>query len=300
MYLDFKYIVQDALSINSVVSVEPCPHPELGEITSTICFSLATERIRPEQVAVEVQERLRQRKVDEWFDVSVGGQGHLNATPTNKYRETFVSRVCQEPALLLSAKPLVISFVDNFSVEEEFGELKLNGDYLCAEAEKTSNQDAKQLAAMIHGKGGSVDDFLMFALCLEDKEVDASFYINKLAGRQNFPWYMKKFKEDSGNFIKALAKNLPPDTQVQRVLPTELLPSLNMLLNCRQERSLTKFIKFQYEIIQQFYRFYNLPGTRLVPQSTAKDLASSYYHLVLTMRFLVEEGLGRVVASDLD
>ena len=248
--------------------VKECEFQNLGLLSTNAAFKLS-KKLRdtgadtlPQDVASRMLDTEKIKNSD--FDVSLGGDGYLNATPSPEYIDRWLkSSICPEYFLI---PPNVESVCDKVIWHNLYSRIKKSTD--------------KEVLEFVSGRDLSLDDCLMLSAFFSDPETELTPYLEGLKGRQNIPWYLGKFLEDSEKILKQL--NWDPEQSSNADL-SKLDPRLSELL-----RAIMLFrgkvfgngsvfepvrgVGTLIFVVRNFYAFYNLPECRAMLKNSSNKL----------------------------
>ena len=167
-----------------------------------------------------------------WFDFHLGGIGHLNASANKRFAEDFRKEILKRGAAALfspesfftvpvdriagvSNSPErdhpAVRFISEFSGDwsSAIANFTLSKETLRRRSAASTNPDvARIVESLDKDQRWSLDGVVMLLAVLSDPEIDSSVYFRSLAGRENVPWYFKRFFRDSRDYIEGLAGKL--------------------------------------------------------------------------------------------
>lgn len=150
-------------------------------------------------------------------------------------------------------------------------------------AQESSDSDIQRFCRLLIDKEScSIDEKVMLLALMADPELEIRPYLDNLAGRQNVPWYLRRFAKDWRRFI-AKCKEVSAGDPAQEFSWSELMSPERK--NCSAEQSLTRsmklvlgfrktffmvrengraevLVKYLLLIVREFYSYYNHPETR--------------------------------------
>ncbi|MBL7661440.1 hypothetical protein JNK13_01690 [bacterium] len=244
--------------------VRVCDIPGEGDISSSAPFKLAKlYRAQLQRLVspVEISERIIQGFAgSKNFTLMRGGQGFLNATATDNWKQQFLLLVLEQPweALLsrLQVSTAVISPID------------------LRQLIRSINFEPLELLVQVRGDVAafSANDYLMALALIADRELDANAYLKNLNGRRNIPWFIKYFLNQSSQYTldektrRELIGRLNP---LQLFGCLEFLPLWTTLFAVRHNFELAQRLR-QPEILvreivnlgRAFFYYYNSPKVR--------------------------------------
>jgi hypothetical protein len=259
-----------------------CPPYVSGWISSPVCFELAQAaraKTRSQVSAPDIVDMLIcSASEDPWFELTLGGEGHLNALPRERFIDCYLEKVTSSSGVPLRRFE---SFVCG-TLRVEGAELenilpRLAWNEICDRAAKMKdNADARSLAA--HSLALSQPDWrqaLMLLSIMADPEIALEPYMQGLAGRQNTPWYLRRFFTDWKHLSEEMASgNRQSSTSSGGAFPRSGLlrafeQGLRRLLGLRSVY-LRSFLTSQPELLlgeileltKAFYSLYNDPSGR--------------------------------------
>ena len=258
-----------------VLEIEDCPPQIPGEITSRLCFKLAKHLVDtkvvpaekfggPSKVAEQLLSLLVRDGASEWFTLELGGSGHINATPTPKLLANWtLCFVVEAPLSLLRSGSFICVPESN---HEQLG-LQPDHDQLLERLRARTDPDAVALYERCSATGiRRFAERAMVLGVLGDPELDARPYLSGLAGRQNVPWLLDRFREDAARYEETLR---PAGGGLEGSPPVVLAPSFALLRTFRRSLLLAdlhqrpeRFFAHLLQIVRDFYRVYNQPQYR--------------------------------------
>lgn len=191
--------------------VSGCPREIDAVLSSKIAFMLSRElrkntgslekdKTSPEGLAGSIAEAARGNP---FFHVSVGGLGHINIVPSDLFVLEYLNS--------LSANGYRRLFQDQAIVVLETKGAPLFGprDFICdwgrvfARGRKSKDEQIIRFSKELEGKKELVaDEKIMLLSLLADSELEIEPYRQGLFGRQNIPWYLRRFLKDWRVFVK--------------------------------------------------------------------------------------------------
>ena len=287
-----------------VLEMEGCPPRFTGELTSRVCFKLVkllvdTGAVAPQEAggpvrtATRLHEIFENRGFGRWFQLEIGGAGHLNATPTPAFRaEWFANILFKQPEALLSDG----AFVVFAAPDSEPIPLHVDLPRMLDRARAREDADMKLLLERFGSAAPRRGDLLMLFGALSDPELDCSLYLRGLAGRENVPWYLDRFRSDIIGYERLLSGYLaaPPHGEPPQIFSDSML----LLRNFRRSLILAdlhqrpeRFFGHLLELMKDFYRIYNQPPYRAPEKSLSADERAWLAGWVRTVSRLTEHGL---------
>lgn len=271
---EISHRIESAKLLTLSFDVSDCPFPEQGLVTSNAAFVLSkalhqkqegTPEILPLQIARAIVKCASECHSP--FQINIGGDGHLNATPSQEFVAKFICRAMEtRGSLLLSEsstfvheeiKPLVPLEVDWTS---KYLRLRMKQSEECATF--LSHVHQFDYAAQL----------MLLALC-SDPEIDVSAYLQKLGSRQNVPWYIARAQSDLASLPLPDKKVAKFEASAQNFLSAILRLRRSFLL-ARSHFRPDWYLDGVMRSVRAFYEVYNRPETRVHPGMGFLQLAS--------------------------
>ena len=268
------------------------------------------ELITPLLIATLLQGGMCSVAGDLWT-VSVGGLGHLNASPSEGLVAKFMSAVAERGGQILLTTTHVLQQT-SAGAAGELGErqydIRVDNEVLVARAMKSTNEDVQLLLQRVSTNGPSEDERLMLLSLFADSEIEIRPYLQGIGGRENVPWYVRRFCTDWKALVSAVgAVNRQAvhwqapwgENQRHRLLEAGLSSTLRELLFLRffadaaeREETPELLLRQVLLLIRAFYSFYNLPECRAL-QFAADSLFNA------TTMAMIAQGCGEAVEKSL-
>ncbi len=298
---DRKLLQESCAKALAQSSIIACP-PEINALMASnfpfVFAKLIEDRLRQQgNLAAQVLPEMLARtildnssKLDSskgLFELSTGGQGYLNAVPRVLLLNEFMQK-CWE----LSAAP-IFSWSPFCASREEaqkpFIRLRIDWGRIREKCRKSRDRSIREFVLFLASRDRVFEDDVLMALALLAKsQLDTDVYIRGLAGSENIPWYMNKFRQDWRRFAESCFQKAPEVRSVafdldllelQRIrgheeaafwpLPRAVIRVLQCIL-CFREVYLKALDNNQPEILVEhllrvvrcFYSYYNHPDVR--------------------------------------
>ncbi len=281
-----------------------CPSAYGHVLSSDLCFYLARKgemhSLDIAQALFEVHERKRAAE-GRYFQIALGGQGHLNATPTEAfYQEYFFTLFEKGISLLFQRESFVIS------AEREKGEgekkekpkeevplFSFSWDRLVKE-----NQHQEEVQLFLDEQDlVSFDQQLMLLALMGDPELEYRPFRERLNGRQNVPWYIRRFLYDTKQLLKKLDALSSFRQEERTVLNWHsfgmlLLGFRHVFFRTQQRGTVPDFANYLVRIIRDFYSYYNKPETRkLLNEGSNERILSQFGEMTRALRDTINTAL---------
>lgn len=259
----------DSLDMKSygILEIDTCPAHVSGELTSNICFriskaigenafTLPSGLIDPEDVARSLSGFFPSEK----FSLEVGGRGYLNASATKDFRQAVVAAMIQRKWN---------AFFSGASVFRDGRKEDFQWDMDAAFARLRASEDPSALLLLTEEANASVvERRIMLLSLLSDAELDGGVYLKGLHGRQNTPWYLRRYFDDVTRYSTFL-RELPQVSRNESECADELRPTEKLLLDFRHSLFMAarhdrpeRFLSHLLFITRDFYRIFNDPRLR--------------------------------------
>ncbi len=253
---------QSALSVRdySILEIDRPPEQIDARVSSAIAFKLAkllndtrgeTESARS---PADVAARIVSAMPAENFIFEIGGGGHINAVPRPDFRRML--------AVAMSAPGAAEKFFSSSSwfvpAAPQAAEWNLAAAW--ERLRELADPQAVQLLERA-GKSPSHDDAVMLLSLLADEEIDAKNYLSGLSGRENTPWYLRRFFSDAARFPAELAPSADAEKLFEPTIDL-LLETRHEFLNALRFRREEKFLAHVLRLVSDFYRAFHDPRTR--------------------------------------
>jgi len=283
------------VSTYGILEIETCPGHVEGSITSNVCFRLSkliadgqfqpsSEEIDPEELARGIAASFAPGA----FELHVGGRGYLNASCPPAYSDEMLA------AFLRSGGSGFFSGASVFNLQ---GRIPIDWNLLGAYFRLSAKADPETKRLLDERR--SLDDRLMLLSLLADEELDVEVYRRKLNGRQNTPWYVRRYLHDVGRYLEFL-ENISPDARrVDPGLAALAVPTEELLLKFRHELIISarvdrpeRFLLELLSIARDFYRIFNDPRMRAMTAFPLSTESRAYLSALLGLgRELMVQGL---------
>lgn len=258
----------DLSSLEPVVS--SCPYPEEGQLSSAIVFDLAKRcpPHLPDEISGALVKLHRGSRFSGYFSLNIAAGGYLNARIEPLFVRKYFSNLHPETEQVV---PLFCSQSFVIASERSTAEplpFMVEWDQLWLRAEKHIESDIRRFAGERASSGVRADRLMLLAL-LGDGELEAEPYLANLPGRQNVPWYVKRFFADSERALVGWSSGVGDtwDTECPELVnfTLELLSFRAIVLRAhrRVDDGAAVALVAVLGLIRQFYRYFNDPRYRL-------------------------------------
>lgn len=274
-------LIRKALTEVLPIKTENCPPAFTGEISTNVAFPLARclaamgadgANTAPTEVARWIEEAvLADKEFAKCFELSLGELGHINATPTDYFREMFLEK------LFLHGTDLL--FLNSSFVFERLGErqgrMNIDWDWLLDAENWPANgqeDDLRRICSQENKLGD--DDALMFLALLADPELELTPYLESLSGTQNIPWFLQKFLRDGEMFSSRCLSGKSYDSRDLLATSIHNIPSYcnkslrllflfrHLVIQRSDRRRGPQWVIFLVRVAKSFYFYYNRPQCR--------------------------------------
>ena len=249
--------------------VENCPLPEHGVLASNIAFILA-KAVKPNRntLPAEIAEQIVRVLDPSLWTANILGGGFINVTPNRKLYRALLDRAVRQGADFFLAS---IQRDESVSIPPEGFLVDWGSKYL-----RGNGRDG--FAEIADRTPLTRDDQLMLLALLGDEEIDHTRYLSAYAGRENLPWYLRRFVCDtipSGDGSPAARlldsaagwfEDLPEDFPYTGLCRT-LRALRYRIADSRQRRRPELYLRSLVDLVRAFYRGYNRPEGRLLVES---------------------------------
>jgi len=294
MHFELKQYISETLSRSDYrsclgicnVEVTDCAEKLGGELTSDIAFLIAEhvtkqsgQEIFPPDVSRNLVSLLSQSEnnIARYFNISVGGPGHINATLKNVFVDEYLKKLARLGKSVLFQELSFVVSEDFLVTSRQPKPIVFNLKHLI---EKRGNKQRHDIELLIAARNGLAElsqiDLMMILGLVADSELDVTVYLNNLAGKENVPWYLFKFVQDSKNLAQELevSSATRPESRTESSFYSDMFSVrvndfLRQLLRIRAAyRSSLKqqrpdiLLRTLLEMIGKFYLFYNHPSER--------------------------------------
>ncbi len=290
MHVDYhKYLKSLALefletkdSINKIeFHVQHAPDEADALLGSNLAFILGKVlRKDPKLIAKEIAEINSESVHGEYFKLVFAPSGFINANPTKLYLTNFLDNLEES----LNSEEYF-----NFESAKLETELKKN-------IEKTKNLDVKTLLESRNNSLSDQKDFKMLLALLGDEELNVQPYLKGLKGKENIPWYLDKFIEDTSNlkqevrysdFLPEIGfQNMASSAELFEYKNNEqvLLYQIHSFLNLRSYRKFEDFYSYCLQFVDSFYAYFNHPSFKASKGEDKKACLNGAYYLGIVVR----------------
>lgn len=317
MHADMEFIVQAAVdelwSSRGGVGAPPCARvvdcvvAEEGRLACAIAFDVAKRLdAAPREIADAILAGAHAAlpRLEALLPLRIGGLGYLNATPTPEFNRAFIERLHRQGAdHLFSRSPLVLGPAP--VAAPEVPKFRIDARRVRAEAERSANEDLRELATS-HPEF-SKEDVLMALALLGDVELEARPYLQRLSGRQNVPWYLRRFFAD----VKRLEDQLSAAPERPRSGGLELQEiglerAAVLLLSFREavrravwQDAPQHVLAAALQLVQAFFFMFNHPQVRALSKSDAacSEAANQVAEITCVLSGVVRCALGSLEIS---
>ena len=309
-FLRKYYQVQSDFIYQVEVEVGDCPKGVEAVLMSGVTYALVKKleqvvgsEVNPCPIAakiIEIAEDLCCTESRKTFDISIGGSGFINASPTlvffpmmiksfliNGWESFFTSSamILGEPQTSESELNTIRSQYKEFAYSEQ--QLTTN-----------SNDDVRLLIKARAEQGVNRETALMAAALLGDDEFDVNTYLRKINGNENVPWFISRFIVDVTKYEQELlSRVLIGNFEVDNVkVPAEAVCAQDLILKFRQVlfgavkvKRPEVLLRHLLEMMRAFYLYYNHPRWRMI-----RGDISPYqvlYHITQAIKKMVLGGL---------
>lgn len=282
-FLRKSYAINEDTFGPIVVEVSNCPKGIDAEIMSGITYALVKKieqilgkEVNPSPIAariIEIAERLSQSKSGKIFEFSIGGSGFINASPTKILFPLMIESFFENKWGIFF-KPATMIFETSTIHESDLLDLKKQFEIIAYSQEQlanNSNEDVRLLMKARASHGFDKETALMCTALLADDEIDVYPYLNGVCGRQNVPWYIRRFNNDAEVYELELLKrfSIKEVDMKEEGLPKDITKACVLIKYFRHilfcalyEKRPEVFLRHIFEMMKAFYFFYNHPNWR--------------------------------------
>lgn len=283
-------VADGGAALGSLIEVEDPPAGAEARVSTPLCFKLSgilseaspdrLSALKPHQLAELLAAEINRLNGAD-FTASPSPSGHVNGNPTPGYLSRFVSGAAAAPAeIFYGNKPCGLEREPASFVLEPIPELTFNWKKLQARAEDRSGEERYELAAVLsraqsagEQRRSAAQDFGAFLVLLAlvaDDDFTLRVYARGIAGRENVPWYLDRFRSAVRSFIEQCDRELEPPASAAHGEPSrELEQLLQVLLYFRGRfRTAVRMHRPEFLLSQilrgarAFFAFYNRPEFR--------------------------------------
>lgn len=257
---------------------------------------------RPRELAEAVLARLRAGPAARYFDISLGGEGYLNAVPLPQFTSDFLGALHRRPDALLDPRPLLVQRNPEgggAAGREEF-DILLDLENIRRALERRERGDALELYAGLRKGSAVLHDVLMLAAVCADPELDLGAYISGAQSSESLPWFFARLQFDAQRYLSALSAHSDigkTGTALAGTVPEYAEQAFMAAAGFRGHLTLgegrTNAVRLAgglLNLARGFYAFFNRPDCRM-PARLPVQAALSYGILARTTAATLERGL---------
>ncbi len=274
--------------LRRIIEVEDCPDDIDADASTPFVFKLASELstrrgelVAPLDVAAAATELLRESMAgfaEPLFEFEIGGGGHLNAKRTAAFVPAFFAAAELRGASSFYATE---SFLTVPGTLEPSRELVADWEHIFAELRVAVGDEKAELAELCsraESRQTPRAELLMMLAAASDCELSLRPFLLGLGGRQNVPWYLRRFLNDASAFAAECSSALQSHSRDVGLMPESLPPRfeelLILLLRLRsryliaaRRRRPDQLLGHLLALVRAFYSNYNHPSVRALNES---------------------------------
>lgn len=288
---------RDGTALAVLIEVEDPPADSGFMVCTPLCFKLAgvlaegsTDRQhapKPTMLADLLAEGINSRHGDE-FTAAPSPSGHVNGNPTASYIKRFLlASACDPVAILYDSLPCGLVLREAPQRFDAAQPLTFNWMKLEARAEERAGDEKYELRSIL-ARAQSAEQrrdfgaFLVLLGLLSDDDFSLRVYAKGVAGRENVPWYLDRFRSAARSYselcdrtlAESAEQTLDPGSKVARFDRAELQELIRVLLHFRGKyRTAVRMHRPEFLLAQMlrsvraFFLFYNRPEFRTLDRS---------------------------------
>jgi|GEM_PF-6035943 len=292
-----------------------CPPHVQADFACNAAFAISQKLkaqsilITPVQAAQNICRRMTEVDLNSWFRVEPGPYGQLNVSVNESFKSEFFSALVDQGAgaLFRTASLLLPEEAGEGIVDVDVPLLFKQERFLT----KIAGQTESEIETVLNCDADPVDRCMMVLAMMADREIDSQFYLKKLNGRQNVPWYLERFKKDRRCFLRSLKKQglvAPSPWSFDIAEVPALRPHIHKLVDAvlsfrktylwaARSAKPQLLMASLLGLAQKFYTIYNRPDVRdLAFRQTHSVTFSCLAGLLTLVDQINSEGRGRLEA----
>lgn len=288
MYLEFEFALRDAarrlLGVSSAdcdaadalrVKVVQAPPDVDAQMASNIAFEISShmksrgKSLLPMTAVQQLLECFKASEGSKYFSVHIGGDGYLNASPTQEFAQAFFAALSADPHVLLKDESF-LCFARSDRPERWLMPLPA----LDTVRTRLNQRGRSDVLALLEEP--SFGDLLVaFAACAEP-ELDLGAYVNGYYTSEAVPWYLDRAVYDAGRFLDLCRQEF--GTENSPAVPKYGQTAYNNAAAFRGQikvgdgrSNAVRLVGSLKRFAAGFYEFFNRPNCRVPSQLSGSD-----------------------------
>ena len=290
-YVELERICSEQKNVPMVT----CPERFEAELTSDILFPLADRfpALSPPQLAAHMADWCA-KNAAQYLSLTPSQLGHLNVQTTRQFQQSLLKcfSECDIRAMFSPALLFYRPRVEGSGIEKWSTMASPDWSQLASAAKNSHNPDLRKLVKEFPSLENPPERMVSLAL-LADPELSVDAFLARYQGRENVPWYIRRFLTDSENFLRAAGRssgrangqapdqgrNVTTDSLLEAVLGDFTKDLLRFRAAVARASAGEPALLFgqMMRLMQDFYRFFNHPSLRIqiqLPQDSQLPIES--------------------------